>query len=56
MNANYFKKKKKFEILYQKNKEKSQAQKYNRLTCEMITEFNRSNPTNSLELKHKTQK
>lgn len=56
MNANYFKQKKKFEILNKKNKEKTQAQKYNRLTCEMITEFNRSNPTNSLDLKHKSQK
>ena len=56
MNVNYFKQKKKFEILNQKNKEKTQAQKYNRLTCEMITEFNRQSLQNSLELKHKTQK
>ena len=56
MNANYFKQKKKFEILNKKNKEKTQAQKYNLLTCEMITEFNRQSLQNSLELKHKTQK
>ena len=56
MKDNYFKQKKKYEILNQKNKEKTQAQKYNRLTCEMITEFNRQSLQNSLELKHKTQK
>ena len=53
---NYFKQKKKYEILNKKNKEKTQAQKYNRLTCEMILEFNMSNHTNSLDLKHKSQK
>lgn len=37
---NYFKRIKKYEILNQKNKEKTQAQKYNKLTNEMIKEFN----------------
>lgn len=37
---NYYKQKKKFEILNQKNKEKNQAQKYNKLTEEMVKEFN----------------
>ena len=55
MKDNYFKQKKKFEILNKKNKEKTQAQKYNKLTCEMISEFNRQSLQNSLELKHKTQ-
>lgn len=41
---NYYKQKKKYEILNQKNKEKTQAQKYNKLTEEMIKEFNRNNP------------
>lgn len=41
---NYYKLKRKYEILNQKNKEKTQAQKYNKLTEEMIKEFNRSNP------------
>lgn len=40
MNSNYYKQKKKYEILNQKNKEKTQAQKYNKLTEEMIKEFN----------------
>ena len=56
MKDNYYKRKKKYEILNQKNKEKTQAQKYNRLTCEMITEFNRQSLQNSLDLKHKSQK
>ena len=55
MKDNYFKQKKKFERLNKKNKEKTQAQKYNKLTCEMISEFNRQSLQNSLELKHKTQ-
>ena len=38
--TNYYKQKKKYEILNQKNKEKTQAQKYNKLTNEMIKEFN----------------
>lgn len=42
--TNYYKQKKKYEILNQKNKEKTQAQKYNKLTEEMIKEFNRNNP------------
>ena len=54
--TNYYKQKKKFEILNNKNKEKTQAQKYNRLTCEMILEFNRQSLQNSLDLKHKSQK
>lgn len=54
--TNYYKHKKKYEILNQKNKEKTQAQKYNKLTCEMISEFNRQSLQNSLELKLKTQK
>ena len=41
---NYYKTKRKYEILNQKNKEKTQAQKYNKLTEEMIKEFNRNNP------------
>lgn len=41
---NYYKIKRKYEILNQKNKEKTQAQKYNKLTEEMIKEFNRNNP------------
>lgn len=41
---NYYKQKRKYEILNQKNKEKTQAQKYNKLTEEMIKEFNRNNP------------
>lgn len=41
---NYYKLKRKYEILNQKNKEKTQAQKYNKLTEEMIKEFNRNNP------------
>ena len=40
MMNNYFKQKKKFEILNNKNKEKTQAQKYNNLTKQMILEFN----------------
>lgn len=42
--TNYYKQKKKYEILNQKNKEKTQAQNYNKLTEEMIKEFNRNNP------------
>jgi hypothetical protein len=38
--TNYYKQKKKFEILNQKNKEKTQAQKYNKLVQNMILEFN----------------
>ena len=45
MNSNYYKQKKKYKILNKKNKEKSQAQKYNNLTKEMILEFNRLKPT-----------
>ena len=41
---NYYKLKRKYKILNQKNKEKTQAQKYNKLTEEMIKEFNRNNP------------
>lgn len=41
---NYYKLKRKYDILNQKNKEKTQAQKYNKLTEEMIKEFNRNNP------------
>lgn len=41
---NYYKLKRKYAILNQKNKEKTQAQKYNKLTEEMIKEFNRNNP------------
>lgn len=41
---NYYKLKRKYEILNQKNNEKTQAQKYNKLTEEMIKEFNRNNP------------
>lgn len=37
---NYYKQKKKYEILNQKHKEKTQAQKYNKLTNQMILEFN----------------
>ena len=40
MKNNYYKQKKKFEILNQKNKEKTQAQKYNKLVQNMIIEFN----------------
>ena len=42
---NYYKQKKKYEILNKKNKEKTQAQKYNNLTKQMILEFNRLKPT-----------
>lgn len=42
--TNYYKQKKKYEILNQKNKEKTQAQKYNNLTKQMILEFNRLKP------------
>ena len=37
---NYYKQKKKYEILNQKNKENTQAQKYNKLTNQKILEFN----------------
>lgn len=40
MKSNYYKQKKKYEILNKKNKEKTQAQKYNKLTNQMILEFN----------------
>lgn len=38
--TNYYKQKKKYEILNNKNKEKTQAQRYNKITKQMIVEFN----------------
>ena len=63
MKDNYFKKKKKFEILNQKKKEekegkewlkhiKETSDQYNKIKHEFYREYLK----NSLELKHKTQK
>ena len=61
MKDNYFKKKKKFELLNEMYKLKKEAFIYQNMTKEMIEEFNRGILTsttikNSLDLKHKSQK